>query len=157
MRLHLVPDLTYSHINIIYSESGRGIPDISAQALNFITYYKHRATPVYGTSVSAAVSLFLPLLTVRCSSLSTQLTANVQIAPGIIALLHDYELEQGKPPLGSLNPWLYSNGLKDLNDVKNRTNPGCNTIGFGAIEEWDPVRPASLVYNLSPFFDPRHV
>ena len=63
---------------------------------------------------------------------------------GIIALLNDYELSQGKPPLGFLNPWLYENGL-GLNDIKIGTNPGCNSKGFSATEGWDPVRPASLV------------
>ena len=67
---------------------------------------------------------------------------------GIIALLNDYQLSQGKPPLGFLNPWLYGlydNGLKGINDVKYGSNPGCGTIGFNATEGWDPVRPPSFV------------
>jgi hypothetical protein len=86
-------------------------------------------------------------------SLSTQLTANVQIVAGIISLLNDYQISQGKPPLGFLNPWLYGKGLKGLSDITIGSNPGCRTRGFLAAIGWDPVRPASLVYSLSPFAD----
>jgi hypothetical protein len=77
--------------------------------------------------------------------LSTQLTANVQIVAGIISLLNDYLISQGKPPLGFLNPWLYGNGLGGFNDITLGSNPGCTTPGFSAAPGWDPVRPASLV------------
>jgi hypothetical protein len=92
-----------------------------------------------GTSGSAAVSLFL--LTIRF----VQLTANVQIVAGIISLLNDYLISQGKPPLGFLNPWLYGKGLDGFNDITIGSNRGCNTPGFSAAHGWDPVRPASLV------------
>jgi hypothetical protein len=78
-------------------------------------------------------------------SLSTHLTANVQIVAGIISLLNDYQLSQGKPPLGFLNPWLYGKGLEGIKDITQGSNPGCNTIGFSATTGWDPVRPACLV------------
>ena len=77
-------------------------------------------------------------------SLSTQLTANVQIAAGIISLLNDYLISEGKAPLGFLNPWLYGLGLGGLTDIKYGSNPGCLTPGFAATEGWDPVRPAGL-------------
>jgi hypothetical protein len=78
-------------------------------------------------------------------SLRTQLTANVQIVAGIISLLNDYLLSQGKPPLGFLNPWLYGKGLKGLKDITSGSNPGCKTKGFSAIAGWDPVRHAGLL------------
>jgi tripeptidyl-peptidase-1 len=77
--------------------------------------------------------------------LSTQLTAKVQIVAGIISLLNDYLISQGKRPLGFLNPWLYGKGLEGINDIRyGSSNQGCNTNGFSATTGWDPVRPASL-------------
>ncbi|KAH9174179.1 hypothetical protein EDB89DRAFT_1849193, partial [Lactarius sanguifluus] len=58
---------------------------------------------------------------------------------GIISLLNDYRLSQGKRPLGFLNPWLYDGGLNGLNDIISGSNLGCNTNGFSAIVGWDPV------------------
>jgi hypothetical protein len=78
-------------------------------------------------------------------SLNTQLTSNVQIVAGVISLLNDYQISQGKPPLGFLNPWLYGKGLKGLRDIIYGSNPGCKTNGFYATVGWDPVRPTSLV------------
>ena len=70
---------------------------------------------------------------------------NVQTVAGIISLLNDYRLSQGKPPLGFLNLWLYGRGSEGLNDITSGSNPGCNTEGFTAIKGWDPVRPTKLV------------
>ncbi|KAH8991299.1 hypothetical protein EDB92DRAFT_1798409, partial [Lactarius akahatsu] len=58
---------------------------------------------------------------------------------GIISLLNDHRLSQGKPLLGFLNPWIYAGGLKGFNDIVSGSNPGCNTDGFSAIAGWDPV------------------
>ncbi|KAF8267520.1 subtilisin-like protein [Lactarius quietus] len=58
---------------------------------------------------------------------------------GIISLLNDYKISQGKHPLGFLNPWLYGGGLAGLNDITSGSNPGCGTNGFPAIVGWDPV------------------
>ncbi|KAH9053813.1 peptidase S8/S53 domain-containing protein [Lactarius vividus] len=66
-------------------------------------------------------------------------TAEVQIVAGIISLLNDYRISQGRPPLGFLNPWLYGGGLNGLNDIVSGSNPGCSTNGFSAIVGWDPV------------------
>ncbi|KAH9019198.1 hypothetical protein EDB84DRAFT_1236742, partial [Lactarius hengduanensis] len=61
---------------------------------------------------------------------------------GIISLLNDHQISQGKPPLGILNPWIYGGGLKGFNDIVSGSNPGCNlgcnTDGFSAIAGWDP-------------------
>ena len=49
-------------------------------------------------------------------------------------------------PLGFLNPWLYSNEVRQvLNDIEGGSNPGCGTIGFPVTQGWDPVRPPRLV------------
>ncbi|KAH9165958.1 peptidase S8/S53 domain-containing protein [Lactarius sanguifluus] len=81
----------------------------------------------------------LPLSSLCRPSPGVTLTAKVQIVAGIISLLNDYRLSQGKHPLGFLNPWLYDGGLSGFNDIVSGSNPGCNTNGFSAIVGWDPV------------------
>ncbi|KAH9060876.1 peptidase S8/S53 domain-containing protein [Lactarius vividus] len=98
-----------------YNAKNRGIPDISAQALNFPVFMKGEKVVGYGTSGSAP------------------------IVAGIISLLNDYLISQGKVTLGFLNPWLYGTGMSGLTDITSGSNPGCNTDGFSAIEGWDPV------------------
>ena len=57
----------------------------------------------------------------------------------IIALLNDLLSRESRPPLGFLNPWLYYEGFKGLNDITMGNNPGCGTQGFNATIGWDPV------------------
>ena len=52
---------------------------------------------------------------------------------GVVSLLNDARIRQGKPPLGWLNPWLYAVGdswPKAFNDIVEGGNPGCGTPGF---------------------------
>ncbi|KAH9165483.1 subtilisin-like protein [Lactarius sanguifluus] len=98
-----------------YNATSRGIPDISAQALRFPIVLKGERRVVSGTSGSAP------------------------IVAGMISLLNDYLISQGKVTLGFLNPWLYGPGKSGLTDITSGSNPGCNTDGFSAIEGWDPV------------------
>ncbi|KAH9008551.1 peptidase S8/S53 domain-containing protein [Lactarius hengduanensis] len=99
----------------LYNPIARGIPDISAQAMMVPIFLKGEERIAEGTSCSAP------------------------IVAGIISLLNDHRLSQGKPPLGFLNPWLYGGGLNGLNDIVSGSNPGCNTNGFSAVVGWDPV------------------
>jgi tripeptidyl-peptidase I len=57
----------------------------------------------------------------------------------VIALVNDALIAAGKPPLGFLNPWLYSGGYKSLTDVTEGSAYGCGTHGFPAQEGWDAV------------------
>ena len=91
-----------------------------------------------GTGCSAPVS-HSPLPFFHRPLSCAQLTANVQIVAGIIALLNDYRISQGNPPLGFLNNWLYSHALDGFNDITSGINPGCETDGFAAAKGWDPV------------------
>ncbi|KAH9018847.1 hypothetical protein EDB85DRAFT_1873510, partial [Lactarius pseudohatsudake] len=52
---------------------------------------------------------------------------------GIISLLNDYRISNGRSPLGFLNIWLYSVFIPGLNDITSGSNPGCNTNGFSAV------------------------
>jgi tripeptidyl-peptidase-1 len=121
------------------SNTGRGIPDISAQATGFRIFtngIEHDDEGVSG-AVPVGISLGRP-------SSSAQLITNVQIVAGVISLLNDYLLSQGKAPLGFLNPWLYGNGREGLHDITIGSNPGCGTEGFPAVFGWDPVSPARV-------------
>ena len=129
------------------SPEGRAYPDIAAQSLNFVVVVKNVPLVVSGTSCSTPVCLsLLPTLSSpRRPTSSAQLTTNIQTVAGIISLLNDYRISHRKPPLGFLNPWLYSDGPSVLNDITSGSNPGCDTDGFSAIAGWDPVRPARLL------------
>ncbi|KAF8264372.1 peptidase S8/S53 domain-containing protein, partial [Lactarius quietus] len=90
--------------------AGRGIPDVSAQALRFWFVLKGKDLFASGTSCS------------------------VPIVASIAPLLNDYLISNGKEPLGWLNPWLYGDGLAGLTDITDGNNPGCcNTEGFSAV------------------------
>ncbi|KAJ7491686.1 peptidase S8/S53 domain-containing protein [Mycena galericulata] len=99
-----------------FNRSGRGFPDLSAQATNFEIVWDGEVGTVDGTSSSSPT------------------------VAAIIALLNDELIAVGQPPLGFLNPLLYSAaGTAALNDIKTGDNPGCGTNGFPATTGWDPL------------------
>jgi len=63
---------------------------------------------------------------------------------GIISLLNDARIAAGKPPLGFLNPLIYSIGNRAFNDITVGNNPGCGTQGFFCVKGWDPGKTASF-------------
>ncbi|KAJ7504791.1 family S53 protease [Mycena galericulata] len=102
--------------NGLYNRTGRGFPDVSAHGENFEIEWDNYPVAVNGTSCSTPTFA------------------------SIIALLNDQLVAAGKPPLGFLNPFLYSAaGRAALNDITSGANPGCNTNGFSAGAGWDPV------------------
>ncbi|KAH9057225.1 subtilisin-like protein [Lactarius vividus] len=101
--------------NGFYNPGGRGVPDIALQAINYPIL--HRNMPLISSGTSCATPA----------------------AAGIISLLNDYRISNGKAPLGFLNVWLYGICLGGLNDITSGSNPGCNTDGFSAVPGWDPV------------------
>ena len=124
------------------SDFGRGVPDISAQATGFRGFNNSIEISGEGTSGATPVGISLGR-----SSSTALLISNAQIAAGIISLLNDYLISQGKAPLGFLNLWLYTlptRGLPCFNDITIGSNPGCGTIGFRAAPGWDPVSPGRV-------------
>ncbi|KAH9036707.1 subtilisin-like protein [Lactarius hengduanensis] len=99
----------------LYNASGRGIPDIAAQAVGLTIFLNDNEKKVSGTSAAAP------------------------IVAGIISLLNDWLILTGQSPLGFLNPWLYGRGSQGFTDITEGSNPGCNLDGFSAIAGWDPV------------------
>ncbi|KAH9168520.1 subtilisin-like protein [Lactarius sanguifluus] len=98
-----------------YNPGGRGVPDIALQANNFRIILNNEPWSADGTSCSTPT------------------------AAGIISLLNDFRISNGRAPLGFLNVWLYGVCLEGLNDITSGSNPGCNTNGFSAVPGWDPV------------------
>ena len=87
----------------------QGFPDVAAQSDYFDIIYQGTNLSIGGTSAASP-------------------TVN-----GIVTLLNDVRLSRGMPPLGFLNPLLYSIGATDrsaFNDITVGNNPGCNTTGF---------------------------
>jgi len=97
-----------------YNVSGRGFPDIAAQATNFCV------TP-FGCGVAGT----------SCAS---------PTAAGVIGLLNDLRLQNGKATLGFLNPLLYQNA-DALFDVTTGSSSGCGMFskGWPAAKGWDAV------------------
>ncbi|EKM50516.1 uncharacterized protein PHACADRAFT_263851 [Phanerochaete carnosa HHB-10118-sp] len=99
----------------LFNTSGRAYPDVAAQGEGFQVVVGGRIESVAGTSASSPTFA------------------------GVIALLNDFRLSQGKPGLGFLNPALYSTLVDGFNDITSGSNPGCGTNGFSAGAGWDPV------------------
>eukprot|EP00927_Polykrikos_kofoidii_P037338 TRINITY_DN3148_c0_g1_i1.p1 TRINITY_DN3148_c0_g1~~TRINITY_DN3148_c0_g1_i1.p1 ORF type:complete len:565 (-),score=77.54 TRINITY_DN3148_c0_g1_i1:242-1936(-) len=97
-----------------YNASGRGFPDIAAQATNFCV------TP-FGCAVAGT----------SCAS---------PTAAGVIGLLNDLRLQNGKAPLGFLNFFLYQNADAFF-DVTTGSSDGCGWLskGWPATKGWDAV------------------
>lgn len=113
----------------LYNPQGRGFPDVAAQGKAFQVYDKGRVVSVGGTSASAPVFA------------------------SVIALLNNARMAAGMPSLGFLNPWIYEEGYKGLNDIVDGGSRGCTgrsiytglkagfvpNASWNATEGWDPV------------------
>jgi len=97
-----------------YNTTGRGFPDIAAQATNFCV------TP-FGCGVAGT----------SCAS---------PTAAGVFGLLNDLRLQKGKATLGFLNPLLYQN-QNAFFDVTQGSGSGCGFFsqGWPATKGWDAV------------------
>eukprot|EP01094_Clydonella_sp_ATCC50884_P028367 TRINITY_DN8492_c0_g1_i1.p1 TRINITY_DN8492_c0_g1~~TRINITY_DN8492_c0_g1_i1.p1 ORF type:complete len:516 (-),score=102.13 TRINITY_DN8492_c0_g1_i1:65-1612(-) len=108
-----------------FNASGRAYPDVAACARNFLVVISGELDPVDGTSASAPT------------------------IAGLVALLNDQLLARGKPPLGFLNPLLYSlgrtNQARYFNDIIMGDNScgedinNCCPYGYSAAIGWDAV------------------
>ncbi|KAH8977416.1 subtilisin-like protein [Lactarius akahatsu] len=114
----------------LYNPEGRGVPDIALQAMNFGVIFKTKFMSLGGTSCSTPVRHSISAY--GSLKLSADWPTHRQ-RQGIISLLNDYRISNGRPPLGFLNPWLYGIGLEGLNDITSGSNPGCKTEGFSAV------------------------
>jgi len=100
----------------LYNATGRGFPDISAQATNFCV------TP-FGCGIAGT----------SCAS---------PTAAGIFGLLNDLRLQNGKATLGFLNPLLYQNAGAFYDVTEGSSSGGCGIFdrkGWPAAKGWDAV------------------
>lgn len=101
-----------------YNQTGAAFPDVSAVALGFWTYVGGIPDEVGGTS--AATPTFA----------------------GIVSLLNDARMAQGKKALGPMNQLIYQHpeAFTDITRGVNTGGGGCEGCGgFSAAKGWDPV------------------
>lgn len=110
-----------------FNSSGRSYPDISANGHSYLVVLGGELESIHGTSASTPV------------------------VAAILSLLNDRLLAAGKPPLGFVNPLLYSladthpQALRDVvvgsNECTAFTPPftSCSEEAFTAQQGWDPV------------------
>ncbi|EXJ59644.1 hypothetical protein A1O7_03790 [Cladophialophora yegresii CBS 114405] len=113
----------------LYNATGRGIPDVAAQAwTTFPIFHLGREQLSGGTSVATPTWA------------------------AIIANLNSVRLSRGQKPLGFLNPWLYKTAYKALTDITQGSSRGCDNVtnagqdapgvpgaGWKAVKGWDAV------------------
>ncbi|KAL2865847.1 S53 family peptidase [Aspergillus lucknowensis] len=107
----------------LYNPAGRGIPDVAAQANNYLIVDHGETYKTGGTSASAPVFA------------------------AIVSRLNAARLSEGKPRLGFLNPWLYSLNQTGFTDIVEGGSRGClgefgaevPYASWNATPGWDPV------------------
>ena len=97
-----------------YNKAGRAFPDVSANGAFLQFYDQGELQSVFGTSLAAP------------------------IWASVITLINEKRSENGKGPVGFVNPTLYKHP-EVFNDITLGSNPGCGTAGFKAVPGWDPA------------------
>lgn len=117
----------------LYEPNGRGFPDIAAQS------YRFNTKTVRGTD-----------------RLVSGTSASAPVIAGLVGMLNSARKKAELPPLGFLNPLLYSDAVRNasaITDIIHGGSKGCNThnaesglpgprvigAGWNATEGWDPV------------------
>ncbi|KAJ9357593.1 putative tripeptidyl-peptidase [Paecilomyces variotii] len=114
----------------LYNPGGRGFPDVAAQGVGYSVYDKGVLKGYEGTS---------------CASPTFS---------ALIALLNDARLKAHLPPLGFLNPWIYSAGRGGLNDIVHGGSTGCDGHArFNGAPNGGPVVPYAS-WNATKGWDP---
>ena len=113
-----------------FNPEGRGFPDVAAQAYRFRVVDQGREARFQGTS---------------CSS---------PTFAAIAALLNSARLSSGLPPLGFLNPFIYSTGRHALNDITLGGSTGCDgNASFHGQPNGSPIIPYAS-WNATKGWDP---
>lgn len=100
-----------------YNHSGAGFPDVTAVAMGFWTYVGGIPDEVGGTSASTPTFA------------------------GMVSLLNDARMAQGKKALGPINQLIYQHpeAFTDVTRGTNTGGGGCGVGGYTAVEGWDPA------------------
>ena len=109
----------------LFDPTGRAFPDVSAQSKYYLVFDKGELKAYQGTS---------------CASPTFS---------AIVGLLNDARFRAHKPPMGFLNPFLYSLGQHGLKDITHGGSTGCDGHGrFHGAPNGSPVIPYASKYNL---------
>ncbi|OJD16341.1 hypothetical protein AJ78_03474 [Emergomyces pasteurianus Ep9510] len=112
----------------LYNRNGRGFPDVAAHGVLYFICDKGTTDLVSGTSASAPTFA------------------------AIISLLNTIRESRNQPPLGFLNPWLYSFGYMGLTDIVDGGSKGCTGVSITSHLPGAYVPYAS--WNATPGWDP---
>lgn len=118
-------------------QSGKGIPDVSANA-GGNTFYKAPSANMAGTSISAGTSASTPLWAALISQIDT--------------IFND----QGLPNLGYANDLLYIAAAvapAAFNDVVQGNNLSSMSTGYSYTSNGQNINPTGFSYNASPGYD----
>ena len=113
----------------LFNPNGRAFPDVSAQGVNFVVSEQGQWQTYQGTSCSAPTFA------------------------AIVANLNAIRIDIGQPPLGFLNPFIYSRGYQGFTDIVQGHSTGCTgfdvssglrtphvpNAAWAAAVGWDPV------------------
>ncbi|EOO02778.1 putative tripeptidyl-peptidase protein [Phaeoacremonium minimum UCRPA7] len=113
----------------LYNPHGRGFPDVSGQSVRYHVFDYGKDVMYSGTSASAPMFAAL------------------------VSLLNNARLAKKLPPMGFLNPWLYTVGFNGLTDIVHGGSTGCTGTdvysglptpfvpyaSWNATVGWDPV------------------
>jgi tripeptidyl-peptidase-1 len=99
--------------------NGRGTPDVSALGEGYRIFVGGYPRETFGTSASAPVFA------------------------AVVSLLNGHQLQNGRPRLGFLNPWLFQNPqmLTDVKEGSNAFGRDTGPLGYGypCTKGWDPA------------------
>jgi len=117
---HYFATVGYLPESHFFNRNGRGIPDISALGVGYQIIVDGVVKIVSGTAASTAT------------------------VAAMVSLLNEARLDHQQPPLGFLNPFLYSTSIAEKDafyDVTQGNNHYgcCGWTGFLATSGWDPV------------------
>merc|ERR1712039_133856 len=104
-----------------FNAKGRGYPDVSALG---------------GSQNPYCVAASLVVASMMTGVAGT--SASCPVVAGIFARLNALRTQQGMPPLGFLNPFIYKN-RDAFNDVVQGKNSDSGPEGFEAMQGWDPA------------------
>lgn len=130
----------------LYNRQGRGVPDVAAQAVDFVFVDHGRYQKFTGTRFVIQPYCFM------VKRLTDIPSAAAPVFAAIVSRLNAARLENGQKRMGFLNPWLYSLNQTGFTDIVDGGSTGCtgsSDVGgrasfvphasWNATSGWDPV------------------
>ena len=134
----------------LYNPYGRGVPDVAAQAENFVFVDHGHYVKMGGTRF--VIQPLLLLLPYMKKALTNVPSAAAPVFAAIVSRINAARLKRGQSRMGFLNPWLYSLNQTGFTDIVDGGSTGCtgsSDVGgrasfvpfasWNATPGWDPV------------------